>query len=122
MNKVKGSMTPFAIVHMLKVTMNFPSLIREWVLNDFSKRVTFLFNGVSIKTLSESFSLFTHCKRVKICVTADKSVIKHPQLLMDIIYETYIRYWGIIGDISNSEKQTNSLLLFIAITKLFKLF
>jgi hypothetical protein len=47
MNRVKGSMTPFAMVHMHKVIMNFPSLIREWVFNDFSKRVTFMFNSVS---------------------------------------------------------------------------
>jgi len=46
MNSVKGSMTPFAMVHMHKVIMNFPKIIRQWILNDFSKRVTFVFSSV----------------------------------------------------------------------------
>lgn len=45
-NSLKRSITPFAMVHMHKVICNFPSFIREWVVNDFSKRITFSFNYV----------------------------------------------------------------------------
>lgn len=47
MNSVKGSMTPFAMVHMHRLIMMFPSFLTEWILNDFSKRFTFVFNSVS---------------------------------------------------------------------------
>jgi hypothetical protein len=88
------------MVHMHRVIINFPSFLRRWVLNDFSKRLTFVFNampgsqtqttiagstqlsqaflGMSYHTMSGSISVFTHCKKVKIGLTADKAVMKHP--------------------------------------------
>lgn len=109
MNKVKYSMTPFAMVHMHRVIMNFPSIIRTWILNDFSKRMTFTLSFVhgpqnpltiassksksqgflacAMCTMSGSISVFSHCKRIKIGITADAAAIKHPQLLMDIFYD-----------------------------------
>ena len=45
-NSVKQSITPFAMVHMHRIICNFPRVIRDWVFNDFSKRITFSFNFV----------------------------------------------------------------------------
>lgn len=109
MNKVKHSMTPFAMVHMHRVIMNFPSLIRTWILNDFSKRMTFTLSFVhgpsspltiaGSKSISQAFlacamctmsggiSVFSHCKNLKIGITADEAAMKHPQELMDILYQ-----------------------------------
>jgi hypothetical protein len=42
MNKVKKSMTPFAMIFMLKAIMSMPHFIREAVMNDYSKRITFV--------------------------------------------------------------------------------
>lgn len=100
MNRVKFSMTPFAMVHMHRVIMNFPGFIREWVLNDFSKRITFSFNfvhgsqnpqtiatcksksqgflSVSMGTVTGNISVFLHCKKLKICLTTDKAAMEHP--------------------------------------------
>ena len=100
MNKVKYSLTPFAMIHMHKVIMHFPSIIREWILNDFSKRITFSFSfafgpqrpitiansrsisqaylGVAMGTMSGAITVCTHCKKLKIGVTADAAAIKNP--------------------------------------------
>lgn len=88
------------MVHMHKVIINFPTFLRKLILNDFSKRMTFVFNvmrgsphvtriagskqlsqaflGMSYYTMSGSISVFTYSKQVKIGITADKAVIKHP--------------------------------------------
>ena len=56
MNRVKGSITPFAMIHMHRFILNFPALIRDWVYNDFSKRITFLFNFVHGPQTSSTFA------------------------------------------------------------------
>ena len=100
MNKVKKSMTPFAMIYMIVFIMWFPKFFREWVLNDYSKRFTFVFSNVpgprnplciaGCKTISQGFyvpamktvcggiGILSHADVVKICVTADKAVMKHP--------------------------------------------
>jgi hypothetical protein len=46
MNKVKKSMTPFAMIYMIVLIMQFPKFIREAILYDYSKRFTFVFSNV----------------------------------------------------------------------------
>jgi WS/DGAT C-terminal domain len=109
MNKVKQSMTPFAMIFMLKAIMCMPHFMREAVINDYSKRITFVISNVhgprkalrigGSKTFSEGFfvpalktvcggiSIISHADVVKICISTDKAVMEHPQLLMDIITE-----------------------------------
>jgi hypothetical protein len=45
-NKVKQSMTPFAMIFMLRAIMSMPHFIREAVINDYSKRITFVISLV----------------------------------------------------------------------------
>ena len=108
LSKMNRSMTPFAMVHMHSLIMRFPMLFREWILNDFSKRFTFAYsyiNGpvnptsiarcrsrslsfveVAHGTMSGSISIFSHCQKIKICLSIDKAVMRHPSDLMEIIY------------------------------------
>lgn len=89
------------MVHMHSIIMRFPFLFREWVLNDFSKRFTFAYSfingpvtpaatiaGCRLKsmsfvevahgTMSGSISIFSHCQKIKICLSVDKAVMRHP--------------------------------------------
>lgn len=108
LGKITTSLTPFGAAHMHKVIMRFPSFVRFWILNDFSKRFTFSYNfvhgprspnklgqshsisqaffGVSICTMSGQISVFCHNGKVKVTIVADKAAMKHPQKLMDIFY------------------------------------
>lgn len=96
------------MVHMHRVIMSFPSLFRNWVLNDFSKRATFSFSfvhgpkrpvtvatsksisqaflGVAMCTMSGSFTVFCHNKKVKLGISADAAAMKDPQDFMEIVY------------------------------------
>lgn len=42
---------------------------------------------MSMGTISGNISVFLHCKKLKVCLTADKAAMENPQLLMDLIYE-----------------------------------
>lgn len=97
------------MVHMHRVICNFPSFIRDWVVNDYSKRVTFSFNfiqgsqnphmmagcksisqgfmGTAMGTQSGNISVLSHCKKLKISLTADRAAIPNTELLMELIYE-----------------------------------
>ena len=46
MDKVKLSMTPFAMIYMIKAIMSMPHFLREAVINDYSKRITFVISNV----------------------------------------------------------------------------
>ena len=46
MDKVKISMTPFAMIYMIKAIMSMPHFLREAVINDYSKRITFVISNV----------------------------------------------------------------------------
>jgi hypothetical protein len=41
-DKVKQSMTPFAMIFMLRAIMSMPHFIREAIITDYSKRITFV--------------------------------------------------------------------------------
>lgn len=46
MDKVKKSMTPFAMIFMIKAIIFMPHFMREAVINDYSKRITFVISNV----------------------------------------------------------------------------
>lgn len=46
MEKVKKSMTPFGMIYMIKAIMSMPHFLREAVINDYSKRITFVISNV----------------------------------------------------------------------------
>jgi hypothetical protein len=45
-SKVEQSMTPFAMIFMLRAIMSMPHFVREAVINDYSKRITFIISLV----------------------------------------------------------------------------
>lgn len=107
MDKVKVSMTPFAMIYMIKAIMSMPHFLREAIINDYSKRITFVISNVpgsrkplkvagcksnshgffvpALKTCCGGISILSHADTIKICVSTDKAVMEHPQILMDLI-------------------------------------
>lgn len=56
MDKLKRSMTPFAMMYMHKAIMNFPAMIREWIINDYTKRVTFGFEFIKSNSVPSTIT------------------------------------------------------------------
>jgi diacylglycerol O-acyltransferase len=100
MDKVKHSLTPFAMIFMIKCIMSMPHIIREAVINDYTKRITFVISNVpgprkaltiagckthsqgffvpALKTVVGGISILSHADVVKICISTDQAIMEHP--------------------------------------------
>ena len=116
MSNVRQSITPFAMVFMHKAILIFPPVLRDLIMNDFSKRITFMYTNVAgptsqmkicgsnslsqgfflapFKTIGGAISVVSYNKKLKICMAVDRSVIKSPERLMKILYSNLDSQFG----------------------------
>ena len=117
MSAVQKSITPFAMVFMHKAIMIFPPVLRDLIMDDFSKRITFMYTNVAgatsqtkicgsnslsqgfflapFKTISGTISVVSYNKKLKICIAADRSTIKNPERLLKMFYSNLDALFGI---------------------------